>query len=92
MLQTVPVGIKPIWLSIKVPRIECRLCGCVRQIDLGIAEPRRTYMKAFERYILSLLQCITLQDIAALLGVGYDCIKDIYKRYLIKKYSNPKIS
>jgi transposase len=92
MLRTVPIGRKPVWLLIKVPRVECRSCGCIRQINLGIAEPRRWYTKAFERYVLDLLHCMTIKDVSNLLGIGWDCVKGIYKRYLTKKYSRPRLS
>ena len=32
-LRTVPVGIKPVWLVVEVPRIGCASCGLVRRID-----------------------------------------------------------
>jgi transposase len=92
MLRTVPTGQKPVWLLIKVPGVECRSCGCIRQINLGIAEPRRCYTKAFERHVLDLLRCMTIKDVADLLGVGRDCVKDIYKRYLATRYSRPKLA
>lgn len=92
MLRTVPIGRKPVWLLIKAPRVECRSCGCIRQINLGIAEPRRWYTKAFERYALDLLRCMTIKDVSELLGIGWDCVKGIYKRNLAKKYSHPRLS
>ena len=92
MLRTLPIGRKPVWLLLKVPRVECRLCGCLRQINLGIAEPRRSYTRAFERYVLELLRSMTIKDVSELLGVGWDCVKDIYKRYLTRKYGRPRLS
>ena len=91
-LRALPIGRKPVWLLLKVPRVECRLCGCLRQINLGIAEPRRWYTKAFERYVLELLRSMAIKDVSKLLGVGWDCVKDIYKRYLTRKYGRPKLS
>lgn len=91
-LRTVPIGFKPVWLAVDVPRIECRTCGSVRRIDVGIAEPRRWYTRAFERFALALTKVMTMLDVATLLGIGWDCIKDIFKRHLRKRFGNPRLS
>jgi transposase len=90
-VQTVPIGFKPVWLVIPVQRVECRNCGIVRRIDIEIAEPRRWHTKAFERYALALAKKMTMQDVADLLGVGWDTIKSIFKRYLHRRFSRPKL-
>lgn len=90
-LKTVPIGFKPVWLVIKVPRVKCCDCSCVRRIDLKIADPRRWHTKAFERYAQALSRKMTMQDVAELLGVGWDVIKDIQKRDLIKRFSKPSL-
>jgi transposase len=74
-----------------IPRVECRNCEIIRQIYIGFAEPRRTYTKAFERYALELSRHMTIQDVARHLGVSWDVIKNIQKRYLSKRYSRPKL-
>ncbi len=71
-VKTVPIGFKPVWLVIPVQRIGCRDCGTIRRIDIGIAEPRRWYTKAFERYALALAKKMTMQDVpicSALVGI-----------------------
>lgn len=90
-LKTVPIGFKPVWLAVKVPRIKCRDCSCIRRIDLKIADARRWHTKAFERYAQALSRKMTMQDVADLLGVGWDVIKDIQKRDLIKRFSKPPL-
>ena len=90
-VKTVPIGFKPVWLVIPVQRIGCRDCGTVRRIDIGIAEPRRWYTKAFERYALALSKKMTMKDVADLLGVGWDTIKSIFKRYLSRRFSKPSL-
>ena len=71
-----PVGFKPVWLIVEVPRIGCASCGLVRRIELGITEPRRRHTKAFERFILALTKTMTMLDVPRLLGVGWDLVKD----------------
>jgi transposase len=90
-LRSVPIGHKPVWLMIGVPRLKCLGCGCIRRIRLSIAEPRRSYTRAFARYVLALAKVMTLKDIARLLGIGWDCVKDILKRHLASRFSRPKL-
>jgi transposase len=69
----------------------CRDCGKTRQAVIGFADPRRTYTKSFERYVLELSQHMTIKDVAEHLGVSWDVVKDIQKRYLRKKFAKPKL-
>lgn len=89
--QTLPVGRKPVYIALRIPRVACLHCGIVRQIEIGFADPRRTYTKAFERYAQELSRHMTIQDVAGHLGVSWDVVKDIQKRYLSKQYSQPRL-
>jgi transposase len=89
--RAVPIGRKSIYIALRVPRVECLYCGIVRQIDIGFADPRRTYTKAFERYVLELSRHMTIRDVARHLGISWDMVKDIQKRYLSKQYSQPRL-
>ena len=90
-LRSLPVGRKPIWLLVEVPRVGCRACGSVRRIHLGIAEPRCEYTRAFSRYVIELSRVMTLKDIAVFLGVGWDCVKKIVKSNLARRFRQPKL-
>lgn len=89
--RAVPVGGKPVFLHLAIPRVECRACGITRQVRLGFADERRSYTRGFERYALDLSRHMTIRDVARHLGVGWDTIKDIQKRYLAKRYKAPKL-
>ena len=91
-LRTVPIGLKPVWLAIDLPRVQCRKCDCVRRIETGIAEPRRWYTKAFEGLVITLANVTTMLDVAKLLGIGWDCVKDILKRHLKRRFGKPRLS
>jgi transposase len=91
MLQSLPIGSKVTFVVATIPRVECRSCGLVRQINIGLAEHRRSYTHAFERYALELVKHMTIKDAAEHLGVGWDKIKDIQKRYLQRYYSKPSL-
>ncbi len=89
--RNLPVGSDCTWVIATLPRVECRDCGLVRQIDHGLAEPKRTYTRAFERYVLELSRCTTIQFVAEHLGVSWDIVKDIQKRNLRRRYARPKL-
>ena len=89
--RTLPIGPRPTFLVLPIPRIECRACGVVRQAGVPFADPRRSYTKRFERYVLELSRRMTIRDVAAHLGVGWDLVKDIQKRDLSRRYAKPKL-
>ena len=89
--HSLPIGRKAVKLELPVQRVYCLSCGLLRQAKLGFAKPRRSYTKAFERYALELSKCMTIKDTARHLGVGWDVIKDIQKRYLKKRFSKPRL-
>jgi len=89
--RTVPLGRKRVELVASIPRLACQACGAVRQAAIGFADPRRTYTKSFERYALELSRHMTIKDVATHLGISWDVIKDIQKRYLHKRFARPKL-
>lgn len=89
--RALPIGRKAVTLSAEIPRLLCHDCGKARQAAIGFADPRRTYTKSFERYVLELSQHMTIKDVARHLGVSWDVVKDIQKRYLHKKFAKPKL-
>ena len=91
LIQTVPIGLKPTFVLLKVARVICFQCEHTRQVKVPFADPRRTYTHTFERYALELSKCTTIQDTALHLQVSWDIIKDIQKRHLVRKYSKPKL-
>ena len=90
-LRTVPIGRKAVILRVTVQRVWCGRCGRVQQVKMGIADPYQMYTKAFERLALDLCRSMTIQDVARFLGVSWDVIKDIEKRYLGRKFGRPSL-
>ena len=84
--RSLPIGSRATVVVLPIPRVECRACGVVRQVEVPFADPRRSYTKAFERYALELSRRMTIRDVARHLGVGWDMIKDIQKRDLSRRY------
>ena len=89
--RALPIGGRRVTLKAEIPRLLCHDCGRTRQAVIGFAEPRRTYTKSFERYVLELSRHMTIKDVAEHLGVSWDVVKDIQKRYLYKKFAKPKL-
>ncbi|MBW2147944.1 MAG: transposase family protein [Deltaproteobacteria bacterium] len=65
---------KPVWTLFALQRVCCQVCALVRQVKAGFADPRRSYIKAFERYALELSRHMTIQDAARHPGVSWDVI------------------
>jgi transposase len=86
-----PIGGRPTSVVLPIPRVECRACGLVRQVEVPFAEPRRSYTKSFERYVLELSRRMTIRDVAHHLDVGWDLVKDIQKRDLSRRFAKPKL-
>src|SRR5262249_34611837 len=86
-----PIGSPKTTGAPPVPPVECRACGLVRQVKVPFAEPRRSYTKSFERYVLELSRSMTILDVAHHLDVGWDLVKDIQKRDLKRRYAKPKL-
>jgi transposase len=89
--RSLPVGSRTTAVVLPVPRVECRDCGVVRQVEVAFADPRRTYTRAFERYALELSRRMTIRDVARHLNVSWDTIKDIQKRDLSRRYAKVKL-
>lgn len=71
--------------------MECHACRAVRQIHLGFAEPKVRHTKAFARYALELSRHMTIQDVADHLGVSWNKIKEIQKKYLEQRFKKPRL-
>jgi transposase len=89
--RNLPIGSRPTAVVLPIPRVECRACSAVRQVEVPFADPRRSYTKSFERYALELSRRMTIRDVAHHLDVGWDLIKDIQKRDLSRRYAKPKL-
>jgi transposase len=89
--RTLPMGRKRVFVELSVPRVECRNCEAVRQVAVDFAEPRVSYTKSFERYVLELSRSMTIKDVAAHLGISWDVVKDIQKRDLTRRFSRPRL-
>lgn len=91
-LHNLPIG-KKTFLSLTIQRYLCNDCKKIFQADIPFTHGNVSYTYRFSRYIIDLFRLgATISDIAKHLGVGWDMIKDIHKKYLKRKYANPDIS
>ena len=91
-IRSVPVGHRETILRMKVQRIECKSCGCIRQEKIHFVTGKRGYTNRFARYVVGLSRIGTIKDVAQFLNVSWDTVKDIQKRYLQRLYGSPDLS
>src|SRR5580704_1006695 len=84
-LRTLPIGAKPVFLVLHLHQLRCHRCHCVQQESRDLAEPRKSYTRAFARLALMLSASMTLLAVARFLGVGWDLVKDIVKSDLLRR-------
>ncbi len=89
--QAPPIGHKKVVIRWAVPRVECRVCGLVRRVKIGFAHLHRRYTKRLEKHVLFLLRCATIKDVAAIVGLSWDVVKDIQKRSLTRRFRLPRL-
>jgi len=58
--RSIPIGSKQVFIEFEVPRILCLVCDIIRQVKISFAEKRRTFTKAFERYVIELSRLMTV--------------------------------
>jgi transposase len=91
VFRSLPIGGKPTLVAYNVPRLRCQQCQLVRQAKIGFADPKKHYTRSFERYVLDLSRHMTIQDVADHLQVGWDTIKEIQAKNLVRRFSKPKL-
>jgi len=79
-LRTLPIGHKRVFLVIKVRRFYCESCCRTRFEDLLIAERKRHYTRALERYVRDLCLMMTIRDVSQQTGLHWATVKAIDRR------------
>jgi len=89
---SVPIGLSKTYLDMRVHRIQCHDCGCIKQEDIDFAKGKRRHTIAFANMVLDLSRFATIQDISCFLQVSWDVVRNIQMEFLQSKYSNPDLS
>ena len=87
----VPAGGIPVRIGLEIPRVECHDCNDMRQVKVQFADERRSYTRAFARYVVSLCRMTTIQNVARHLGVGWDLVKEIEQQYLTCRFKHVRL-
>jgi transposase len=86
-----PIGRRRVWIVLKVPRLECKACGVVRQADVSFAPGQHGYTKRFARYVVELARHMTMWDVAQHLGVSWNLVKELWKGELRRRFRHPRL-
>jgi len=84
-LRTLPIGRKPVFLVLHLKVLVCRKCGARRVESRDLAEPRKSYTRAFARFARDLLREMTMLAVANFLGVSWDLVKGILRADLERR-------
>ena len=89
-----PIGGKKTIIRMKVQRYKCKneSCDYDQQENIPFATGSRSYTHRFANYVVGLLKAMTLKDVANLLNVTWDTVKDIHLNYLERHYSSPSLN
>ena len=86
-----PLGHKKVLIHLAVQRVQCLCCNLVRQVKVAFAYRRRRHTKRLEKYVISLVRAATIKDVAAIVGLSWDVVKDIEKRHLTRRFRLPRL-
>jgi len=86
-----PIGRRRVWIELKVPRLECKACGAVRQAEVSFAPGQHGYTKRFARYVLDLVRHMTMWDTAEHVGVSWNLVKELLKEALRRRFGRPRL-
>lgn len=79
------------WIVLRVPRLECKACGVVRQAEVSFAPGQHGYTKRFARYVVELARHMTMRDVAQHLGVSWNLVKELWKQDLRRRFRRPAL-
>ncbi|MFP3870900.1 MAG: ISL3 family transposase [Syntrophobacteria bacterium] len=90
---SLPIGLKPTIIVAHLHRLECCRCGVSRLESLEIADARKSYTRAFGRYVVEMAKEMTKAAIAAKLKfVSWNTIKAIIKDDLKRRLKRRKLT
>ncbi len=81
-LRTLPIGRKPVFAVVRMRRFYCENCGRIRYEDLIIADRRKHYTHALERYVIDLCARMTIRDVSQHTRLHWETVKNIDKKRL----------
>jgi len=89
--KAAPLGLTPVVVTMKTPRVKCLCCGSRTWHQPTFVEGQRQITKQFEKYLESWLSRLTIQDAVEVFGVSWNTLCEIDIRRL-KKLSRPGVA
>lgn len=92
-LLGLPIGGKKVVIYNKLQRYKCKSKGCGYDgfEKCTIASGNHGYTIRFAKYVVTLLKAMTIKDVADLLGISWNTVKEIHTQYLGRRYSSPSL-
>jgi len=90
-IRTVPVARKAVFLEVPVHRLLCRDCSWLAFELCPLTEGERRHTKVLEEYAVGLCRCMTILDVARHLGLSWDTVKEMERRYLERRFDPPSL-
>lgn len=81
-LRTLLIGHKAVFVVVRMRRFYCENCRRIRYEDLIIADRRKHYTHALERYVMDLCARMTIRDVAEHTRLHWETVKKIDKKRL----------
>jgi transposase len=89
--KALPVGRKPQWVVLHGHFQHCHNCGRTLRETIDFAQGKRRRLKAFDRYVVDLCRIAPIKQVAQLLAVGWDLVKEIFKEHLVLQLRKRKL-
>ena len=90
-IKLLPTGTRQNLLRLFIPRVVCKKCGTIRQVNVPFLEGQRSYTRALARYVFFMSQLIPLRYVADPCGLSWDTVKQIHKEKLKRKFKRIKL-
>jgi transposase len=71
---------------------QCRRCGRRLREPIPFAEGGRRYIRAVASYVVYLCDKATIKDVADIVGLGWDSVKEIFKNHLRRQLQKRSLS
>ena len=89
--KAAPLGLTPVLVPMKTPRVKCLSCGSKTWHQPTFAEGQRQVTKEFEWCLEVWLSRLTIQDVVETFGVSWNTVCDLDLRRL-KKLARPQLA
>jgi transposase len=89
--KAAPLGLTPVFITMKTPRVKCLQCGSRTWHQPTFAHGQRQITKKFEAFLEAWLSRLTIQDVVKVFGVSWNTVCEIDIRRL-KKLSRPGLA